>query len=583
MLSWVRPNRPEWVRVAVFALAMTFAVALPAAAQSYSQLQVLLPGESPAPGTGTGKSGTPDDQVVGIPFDITVRACDAGWNTVASITHLVEITSTDDTATLPSAGNLTGGTATFTVTLNAAGQFTFTADDQTDATISDAESVGVVSASLAGFEFDRINQKNQYAGVPMAIAVTAVDPTDDRVYGYSGPVRLKELTSFGEGRIEPDVVNLVDGYWSGTVTHYRADQTSINRGNVNIEASLDSNPAINGLSDPFTVHPGNFARVQIVVPGQNPWPGSVTGLTGSPASQASGQAFLVEVYATDAYWNPVPSADNVRITSSDSGASTPVSGNLTDGYRSFTVSLATVGSQTLTVTDQSNGSITGMTSAPITVGTSSADHFEIDAFATPVTAGSPVPMTIRATDVGGNTITDYFGDAIVIPNTGAGSVSPSSISFTNGVWTGDMTFFGAGGSVSFTVSDFSSPPHTGASGSFEVLPGPYVGLQVLPAGQTPAGGTASGFVGTPDEQSAGSSFSVTVRAVDEWFNRVATVGNQVALSSSDPFLDSPSPVTLTSGEATVSVTLFAAGTQTITAVDLDDAGSRVPARRRASR
>jgi hypothetical protein len=573
MLSWVRPNRPEWVRVAVLALAIAFASAMPAAAQSYSKLQVLLPGESPAPGTATGKSGIPDDQVVGLPFNITVRACDATWNTVTSITHLVAITSTDDTASLPSNSNLTAGTRTFTVTLNAAGQFTFTADDQTDGTIPNATSAAVVGASLAGFEFDRITQKNQYAGVAMSVAVTAVNPTDDRVYGFNGPVRLRELTSFGEGRIVPEMVTLVDGRWSGNVTNYRADETSINRGNVNIQASLDSNPSINGLSDPFTVHPGNFSRVQLVVPGQDPLPGSVTGVTGSPASQASGQAFQVEVYATDNYWNPLPSADNVRITSSDAGASTPVSGNMSGGYRAFTLSLATVGSQTLTVTDQTNGSITGMTSPPIAVGTSSADHFEINAFSTSVTAGSPVAMTIRATDVGGNTITDFFGDAIIIPNTGATSVSPSSIAFVNGVWTGDMTFFGAGGSVSFTVSDFSAPPHTGNSGSFEVLPGPYVGLQVLPAGQSPAGGTAAGYIGVPSDQAAGSSFSVTVRAVDEWFNRVPAVNNQVELTSSDPFLNAPNPVTLTSGEATVSATLFAAGLQTITATDLDDSGS----------
>jgi hypothetical protein len=45
--------------------------ASPVLAQSYTQLQVLLPGESAAPGTIDGKSGQPDTQTVGVPFNVT--------------------------------------------------------------------------------------------------------------------------------------------------------------------------------------------------------------------------------------------------------------------------------------------------------------------------------------------------------------------------------------------------------------------------------------------------------------------------------------------------------------------------------
>jgi hypothetical protein len=199
----------------------------------------------------------------------------------------------------------------------------------------------------------------------------------DLVSGFTGDVRLQEITSYGDGRIEPSVITLTNGSWAGSVTMYRADETSINRGNVNILASLDANPLINGTSDPFSVHPGVFSRVQIVVPGEDPLPGSATGLTGSPASQAVGQTFTVDVYATDDYWNPLPSGDLVRITSSDAGASTPVTGMLNSGFRQFTLSLGTVGTQTLTVTDQTNGSIQGMTSSGILVTPSAPDHFEM--------------------------------------------------------------------------------------------------------------------------------------------------------------------------------------------------------------
>jgi predicted RNA-binding protein with TRAM domain len=550
------------------ALLVTAAGTAPAA----TQLQVLLPGESPAPGTSSGKLGTPTAQTVGVPFTVTVRACDDNWNLDTGNTDVVSLSSSDASATLPPQAALASGEMTFSVTFNAAGSFNVSATDQSDPTIPVATSANATAYVLHGFEFARISQKNQYAGVPMAIDVWAVDPVGDVVSGFTGDIRLQEITSYGEGRIEPSIVTLTNGTWSGSVTMYRADETSINRGNVNIYALLDSDPTKNGTSDPFTVHPGSLARVQIVVPGQNPLPGSPSGLTGSPASQAVGQTFAVDVYATDQYWNPLPSADVVRITSSDPGASTPVSGALNNGFRQFTLSLGTIGTQTLTVTDQTNGSIQGMTSDGIHVTSSAADHFEMDPIASPLTAGQPVAVTIRATDVGGNTITDYDGDAVLTANTGPGSISPEAIVFSSGEWTGNMVFRGAGGAVSFNCSDFSSPPHIGTSNSFEVLPGPYAGLQVLLPGQTPQGGTADGVEGTPNDQNAGSTFNLTIRAVDEFWNRVPGINNNVSLSSTDPFAGLPSDTTLSNGELTFPATLYKAGIQTITAADIDSSG-----------
>ena len=43
---------------------------------SFKKLQVLLPGETAKSGTADGKDGTPNPQMAGIPFPITVRAVD---------------------------------------------------------------------------------------------------------------------------------------------------------------------------------------------------------------------------------------------------------------------------------------------------------------------------------------------------------------------------------------------------------------------------------------------------------------------------------------------------------------------------
>ena len=554
---------------ALVCLLFTALTSTPVQAQTYTRLQVLLPGEVVAPGTAEGKAGTPVAQAAGVPFTVQIRACDDTWNTVTSITHAISISCTDASADLVDQVTLAGGEAELTATLNAGGAFTFTAGDLTDPTISDAVSAAVDVMVLQGFLFNTISQKHCYAGVAENYTLTAVDAGGSPVTGFTGTVRLREITSFGEGRITPDHIVLTNGTWAGQLTMFRADESSINRGNVNIYAFLESAPAKNGTSDPFIVHPGAFARLQLIVPGQDPLPGSVSGLTGSPATQAAGTDFVVDVFATDQYWNPVPSTDVALITSSDVAASTPVSGALSNGYGQFAVSLGTVGAQTLNVTDQSNGSITGMTCAPINVIPSAPDHFEISAIASPVTAGVPVSVTISAVDVGGNTIPDFHGDGMLAANTGPGSISPEAIIFAGGEWTGAMTFRGAGAAVSFTCSDYSTPPHTGTSGSFQVLPGPFTGLQVLLPGQTARGGTATGYSGEPDAHNAGSQFTIRVRAADEYWNLVPDVTDRVSLESTDLFADMPAETTLVGGEISLPVTLYSCGMQTISSADID--------------
>ncbi|TMQ48517.1 MAG: hypothetical protein E6K73_11860, partial [Candidatus Eisenbacteria bacterium] len=424
---------------------------------------------------------------------------------------------------------------------------------------------------LQTFEFSRITQKNQYAGTPMSVSLTARDPNGLVVSGFSGWVRIKEITSFGDGRCGPDSVLLSGGSWNGSISMYRADETSINRGNVNLYAWLPAAPAKNGTSDPFTVHPATFARLQIVVPGQTPLPGSLSGLSGTPATQGAGRTFPVTVYGTDSYWNPVPSGDNVRVISSDPAANTPLTGALSNGSIQFSVRLGTVGTQTLTASDLTSSTIASMTSLGIQVIPDAFHHFAVSTVPSPMVAGAPTPVTISAADANGNAVTGFSGAARLSANTGPGSFSPEDITLTNGVWIGPVTFFGAGGAVSFTVSDYAAPPHTGASNTVTVQPGPLAGLQVLLPGESPLGGTSAGKTGTPVTQSAGSAFTLTVRAVDAYWNLVPTAGPLVSLGSSDAFAAIPAETTLASGQRLIQAKLFRSGPQRIWVSDLDDA------------
>src|ERR1041384_3892969 len=92
-------------------------------AGSYTRIQILLPGETAAPGTPSGKTGTPRAQTAGVPFTIAVNACDDTWTPVTSVTNVVQILASDASATLPAPASLAAGAASFPVTLTAAGSF----------------------------------------------------------------------------------------------------------------------------------------------------------------------------------------------------------------------------------------------------------------------------------------------------------------------------------------------------------------------------------------------------------------------------------------------------------------------------
>ena len=110
----------------------------------YSKLLILLPGETAAPGTPTGKTGTPTSQQAGQPFDITVKAVDVDWFPISGIDHNIRIKSTDefamvnwgylplDTTLVNGVFNSSAGSCSF----SAQGNWTFRVEDTTNPAIT---------------------------------------------------------------------------------------------------------------------------------------------------------------------------------------------------------------------------------------------------------------------------------------------------------------------------------------------------------------------------------------------------------------------------------------------------------------
>jgi hypothetical protein len=106
--------------------------------RTFTKLQILLPGETNAPGTTTGKVGTPIAQAANVPFNVVVNAVDDTWHVCGS-SDTVELTDPDYNflITFPISGttlDLSAGTATFTVEFLDTGTSAITAKDDTDNT-----------------------------------------------------------------------------------------------------------------------------------------------------------------------------------------------------------------------------------------------------------------------------------------------------------------------------------------------------------------------------------------------------------------------------------------------------------------
>jgi hypothetical protein len=142
LTKWVDPGYTNVVQAGSVRKIKLSNSALPASPTAYyrmikrvaTQLQVLMPGETAAPDTATGKTGTPTPQQAGVAFDVTVNAVDSTWHLVSTATDTVNLTSSDAGAALPPDAPLVGGTVKLNFAFGSSGSYTVTATDVTDPT-----------------------------------------------------------------------------------------------------------------------------------------------------------------------------------------------------------------------------------------------------------------------------------------------------------------------------------------------------------------------------------------------------------------------------------------------------------------
>jgi predicted RNA methylase len=185
----------------------------------------------------------------------------------------------------------------------------------------------------------------------------------------------------------------------------------------------------------------------------------------APPVAPAGVAFNFTVTALDQFNNTATGyAGTVHFTSTDGQAVLPANTTLTNGTGTFSATLKTAGSQTITATDTVDSSITG-TSNPIAVFAAAATHFAVSAPATAHTT-TPFNFTVTALDQFNNTATGYLG-TVHFTSSDFVATLPADSTLTNGTGTFSATLFLLGNQT-ITATDTVDSSITGTSNTITV-------------------------------------------------------------------------------------------------------------------
>ncbi len=550
-----------------------------------NKLLLLMPGESYAPGTTTGKSGTASPITAGSKFTITVKTTDQYWNTVPS-THYVEIKSSDPTATVTASQLLTNGTVNITTTiLRQIGLQFITATDLAAPAITSSESttVNVIKGPYAKLQIllpgetsapgtpngkDVTNTLPQTAGVPFNVTVNAVNANWDII--TDAPIDEIAITSSDLYAVLPLNANLSGGTQTFSVTLKAAVDKTITAKNISDALKTEN------TSSPIIVSASTINKLLVLMPGEMYAPGTPAGKTETLPNQiTAGLRFNVSVRATDEYFNTVTSINHsVKITSTDLTATVVDSTQLTNGVRSINTTLRTLGTQSVTAEDITAPLITSNTGSNVTVVKGPYVKLQVllpgetsdpgtptgkKGKRTPLIAGTPFLVTVHAVNANWDIITDAPADEIVLTSTDVNASLPPSANLSGGTRTFLVTLVTAG-SRRITASNITNGAiANNPSTTFTLSLGAFTKLQVLLPGETAAPGLAGGKTGNPIIPARGIPFTITVRAVDDNWNLVS-VTNAIKITSNDPAVDLPADAALITGTKDFSVTLKTAGT-----------------------
>ncbi|MCX7422643.1 MAG: hypothetical protein NT013_24315 [Planctomycetia bacterium] len=389
---------------------------------------------------------------------------------------------------------------------------------------------------LSTFAIKGASSSNTTAGSTIDLVVTASDAYGNTIEDYAGTVRISTTDT------QANVPSSYTFNYADLGTH-TFSVTLKTAGTQSITFTDSANSAITGGQSAITVKAAAASKFSIV----------------TPASVNAGNAQTVAVAVSDAYGNAITNyIGTVNVTSSDAQAVLTANYTFTNkdsGAHTFSVTLKTVGTQSITVTDTTNAAITA-TQSGIAVKQVIAQvaSFTVSGFAA-TTAGTAKSFTVTAKDASGSVISGYTG-TVNFSSSDVKAGLPASYTFT-AADAGSHTFSATlktAGAQSTTVKDAAI--------------GTAIGTQ---SGITMTAGVATQFVlSAPSTAAASSSVNVKLTVYDAYGNIATGYTGKVTLTSTDSKGGSPSCYSFSSRDAGVHVFSYKFGTvgsQTLTLTD----------------
>ncbi len=496
---------------------------------------------TPAAATVLALTGFPAS-TAGVAESFTVTAKDPFGNIDPTYTGSVAFSSSDSQAGLPASYTFTAadaGTHTFSATLKSAGTRSLAARDLAAPTVTGAET-GIVITPARAASFVVAGASAATAGVTQAFTITAKDPFGNVATAYGGTVQLAS---------SDPATPMVGGTLTNGVGTF--PMTPMSLGAQTLTAIDSVNSAIVGTEAIF-VSPGWAARFDI-----SPLAAAVAG--GSQAFTVTGFDKLGNV--STVY------RGTVLFSSSDRQAGLPFAYTFTAadaGRHTFNVAFRTAGAQSLTVRDLANAAILG-TQAGVAISSAAASSITV----TPVqsgTAGDAQTVTVTAHDPFGNVATGYR-DTLTFGSNDPLAALPADYTFT-AADAGTHAFtvtFKSSGDDNFTVKDTANATNPAFAYS-------QLDVMIVPAALS----SFEYMSPTPSNTIAGTSFPVSITALDAFGNTVKGYAGTAHFASSDLQAVLPADYTFTSADAgkhIFNAALDTAGTQSITIQDTADAST----------
>jgi uncharacterized protein (TIGR03437 family) len=366
---------------------------------------------------------------------IVVTALDVNNATFSGYAGIVQITSSDGQAVLPSNSTLTSGVGTFMVTLKTAGTQTVTATDTVSSITGTSNSITVNPAFASNITTTGGSPQSATVGTAFAtpLQITARDQ-------YNNLVNNVEVTfsSLGGGH----------GATFSTATVF-----------TNSSGIASTIATANHIVGSYTVRAGGDFSTTFSLT-NNPGPAaSLVVAVGSPEVVA-GSLFNVTVTALDQYGNVATGyTGTIHFSSTDGNPTLPGPVTLSSGSSIFQAVLRTAGTQTITVTDVGN-SLSG-TSEQLTVvpgypgivrvvrGGSPQSTVVGTAFAAPLLI---VVLDFFENPVNGLTVTYH------VPSSGASAALSSPTAVTNALGQASVTAMAHLAPGSYSVTPTVSAP-----------------------------------------------------------------------------------------------------------------------------